>query len=66
MAGIQSYTVRDISEQMNTGRKGRWAERGREDGCWTTWEVTEAHEETWTETQSCGRVAKRLFYFKAE
>lgn len=31
-----------------------------------TWEVTEAHEETWTETQSCGRVAKRLFYFKAE
>ena len=52
----------------------KWTLRGKadgrrgegEDGCWTTWEVTEAHEETWTETQSCGRVAKRLFYFKAE
>lgn len=61
MAGIQSYTVGDISEQMNTGRKGRWAERGR-----GRWVVIEAHEETWTETQSCGRGAKRLFYFKAE
>lgn len=28
MAGIQSYTVGDISEQMNTAGESRWAERG--------------------------------------
>lgn len=35
----------------------------KENRGWTTCKVTDGHEEMWTEMQSYGRVAKRLFFF---
>lgn len=46
---------------------GRGKKMGRgvqkENRGWTTCKVTDGHEEMWTEMQSYGRVAKRLFFF---
>lgn len=45
MAGIQLYCRRASVSKWTLRGESRWAEREGEDGCWTTWEVTEAHEE---------------------